>query len=460
MLTKQQNDWLTQVGPGTRMGNYLRRYWMPVAGVSEFDAKATKPVKLFGEDLVLYKDLSGNFGLIERQCPHRRADLAFGIPEKCGLRCNYHGWAFDAQGQCVAQPYEDTTTPERNTKAGVKIQSYPVKTLGGMLWAYMGPLPAPLLPDWEALTRPNVFAQIIISEVPCNWLQCQENSIDPVHFEWNHEYWDNRLRQGDEVDPAPRHIKLDFEEFEHGFVYKRIREGGSESHPFWTIGRVALWPVGFFLGDHFEFRVPIDDENTLSIAWRLTHVPKDREPYVQASIPTWQGPLKDDKGEWITSHVLNQDFVAWVGQGRIMDRTRERLGASDRGIVMLRRRFLSELDATEAGAQPKGQINDPAKNVRVPLPMANHDSTLRGFTTAEILADPRRKSFLTSFYLQAGQPEEVKRQMGEAMGVTYGDFQGVAVIATGKAPTTPAAAASSASPAPGLAPAAAEVEGT
>jgi 5,5'-dehydrodivanillate O-demethylase len=432
MLTQEQNELLTRVGPGTRMGDYLRRYWMPIAGASEFETRATKPVRLFGEDLVLYRDLSGNFGLVARQCPHRRADLAHGIVEKCGLRCNYHGWAFDASGQCIEQPYDDTIAPERNLKAAVKITSYPVGIRGGLVWAYMGPLPAPCLPDWEPFSRPNVFAQIVVSEVPCNWLQCQENSIDPVHFEWNHEYWDKRLREGDSAKAGPRHIKLDFEEFEHGFVYKRVRENSTEDHPFWTIGRVALWPNGFFLGDHFEFRVPIDDENTLSIAWRLTHVPKDREPYVQASIPTWQGPLYDENGEWITSHVLNQDFIAWVGQGRIMDRTQERLSASDRGIVMVRRRFLSDLDEVAQGRDPKGLIRDPQKNVCVALPMANQDTSLKGFTTAEIMADPRRRAFLTSFYLQAGQPESVKRAMSEAMGVPYGDFRGIADMAPGQ----------------------------
>lgn len=432
MLTQEQNDRLTRVGPGTPMGDYLKRYWMPIAGVSEFDNRSIKPMRLFGEDLVLYRDLSGNFGLVARQCPHRRADLAHGIVEKCGLRCNYHGWAFDATGQCIEQPFEDTTSSERNTKATIKISGYPVGVRGGMIWAYMGPAPAPCLPDWEPFSRPNVFTQIIISEVPCNWLQCQENSIDPVHFEWNHEYWDNRLREGESAKLGPRHTKLDFSEFEYGHVYKRVRENSDENHPFWTIGRVALWPVGFFLGDHFEFRVPIDDTNTLSVVWCLTHVPKDREPYVQKSIPTWHGPLKDEKGEWITSHVLNQDFIAWVGQGPIMDRTKERLGASDRGIVMIRRRFLADLDEVAAGRDPKGLIRNPEQNICVQLPMANNDTSLKGFTREEIMADPRRRSFLTSFYLQAGQPEEVKRAMSEAFGVEYGEFQGIAQIAPGK----------------------------
>jgi len=432
MLTQQQNDTLTRVGPGTPMGNYLRRYWMPIAGVTEFERRSIKPLRLFGEDLVLYRDLGGDFGLVARQCPHRRADLAHGIVERKGLRCNYHGWAFDGTGQCIEQPFEDTTAPERNVKANVKTTAYPVGIRGGMVWAYLGPQPAPCLPDWEPFSRPNVFTQVILSEVPCNWLQCQENSIDPVHFEWNHEYWDKRLREGDAARPGPRHLKLDFSEFEHGFVYKRIREGSDERHPFWTIGRVALWPNGFFLGDHFEFRVPIDDENTLSVVWRLTHVPKDREPYVQEAIPTWHGPLKDEAGEWITSHVLNQDFVAWVGQGRIADRTKERLGASDRGIVMIRRKLLEEVDKVARGEEPKGLIRDPARNVRVELPMANHDTSLRGLTTAEILADPRRRSFLTSFYLQAGQPEAVRKAMSEAFGVPYGDFRGIADMAPGQ----------------------------
>lgn len=433
MLTPQDNERLTRVGPATPMGNYLRRYWMPIAGVSEFDERRVKPMRLLGEDLVLYRDLSGRFGLVARHCAHRRADLAYGIAEKHGLRCSYHGWTFDAAGQCIEQPFEDTIAPHRNAKAAIRTEAYPVDVRGGMVWTYMGPLPAPCLPDWEPFTRPNVFTQIVISEVPCNWLQCQENSIDPVHFEWNHEYWDKRLREGERAGFGPRHIKLDFSEFEYGFVYKRIREGSDEHHPFWTIGRVALWPNGFFLGDHFEFRVPIDDENTLSVVWRLTHVPRDREPYMQRSIPTWHGPIKDAQGEWITSHVLNQDFVAWIGQGRIADRSRERLGASDRGIVMIRKRFLEEIDKVARGEEPKGLIRDPSKNVRVELPMANHDSTLRGFTTEQILADPRRCSFLTSFYLQAGQPEEVKRQMSEAFGVHYGDFRGIADMKPGQA---------------------------
>jgi 5,5'-dehydrodivanillate O-demethylase len=425
VLTEEKNQLLTRVGPGTPMGSLLRRYWMPIAGVSEFESCHTKAIRLMGEDLVLYKDLSGNFGLIDRHCPHRRADMSFGMAEPNGLRCSYHGWAFNATGQCVEQPFQDTVFPDRDFKCAIQTLAYPVEIKAGLVWAYMGPLPAPCLPDWEPFSRPNGFTQIVISAIPCNWFQCQENSIDPVHFEWMHENWGKRLRDENDSSYAPKHLKLDFEEFEYGFVYKRVREGGDEDHPFWTIGRVALWPNCFFLGDHFEWRVPIDDENTLSVTWKITHLPIDREPYVQQSIPTWIGPIKDANGAWITSHVMNQDFVAWVGQGRIADRTKEKLGVTDRGIVMMRRRFFEELELVAAGQDPKAIIRDPEKNKVVQLPIANNDTTLRGLSTQDILNDSRRRVRLTSYILQAGQPESVRREMSQVMGIEVGEFEGL-----------------------------------
>jgi 5,5'-dehydrodivanillate O-demethylase len=266
----------------------------------------------------------------------------------------------------------------------------------------------------------------VLSEVPCNWLQCQENSIDPVHFEWMHENWGNRMRAGEAAQYGPKHLKIDFEEFEYGFVYKRVREDTDESHPYWTIGRTALWPNGFFLGEHFEWRVPVDDGNTLSVVWKFSHVPKDREPYVQESIPTWTGPVKDAHGNWITSHVMNQDFLAWSGQGRIADRSQEHLGASDRGVVMMRRRFFDELDKLAAGGgDPKGLIRDPQKNVAVALPVASQHTTFTGLTSAEILADPVKRVRFTSYIFQDGQPESVKRAFEKAMGVELQQFSGL-----------------------------------
>ncbi|HKP79203.1 MAG TPA: aromatic ring-hydroxylating dioxygenase subunit alpha [Phenylobacterium sp.] len=427
MLSEEKNRLLTEVGPGKPMGELLRRYWHPIAGVSEFESRATKPVRLLGEDLVLYKDLSGTFGLVDRHCPHRRADLSHGMVEACGLRCNYHGWRYDQSGACVEQPYEDTVHPELRMRDKITIKAYPVETKGGLVWAYLGPLPAPLLPDWEPFSWPNGFVQIVISEVPCNWFQAQENSIDPVHFEWMHENWGQRLR-GESGPYGPTHLQLAFDEFEFGFVYRRIKEDTSEAHPNWTVGRVCLWPHGFFLGEHFEWRVPIDDENLLSITWKFSRVPQEQEPYVQGSIPTWEGPVFDAEGRWITSHVMNQDFLAWAGQGRITDRTQEHLGASDRGVLMIRRRFFEELTAIAAGAEPKGLIRDPERNVRVELPLMEREDVTLGYTKAEILADPRKRMLSTTYPFQAGQPEHVRRAFEEAMGLEVGEFTGLAAV--------------------------------
>ncbi len=424
MLTEEKNRLLTRVGPGTPMGDLLRRYWMPIAGVTEFESVRTRPVRLLGEDLVLYCDLSGTFGLVDRRCAHRRADLANGMVESRGLRCHYHGWAYDQTGQCIQQPFEDTCFPDRDTKARVRIKAYPVEVRAGLVWAYLGPEPAPLVPDWEAFSWDNGFVQIVISEVPCNWFQCQENSIDPVHFEWMHEYWGKRLRTGD-TTLAPTHLKLAFDEFEFGFTYRRVKQDSNEHDDAWTIGRVCLWPNGFFLGEHFEWRVPIDDENTLSITWKYTRVPKEREPYVQPSIPTWYGPIADGDGRLIDTHVMNQDFVAWVGQGRIADRTQEHLGASDRGVVALRRRFFDELDKLAAGGEPKGLIRDPARNIRVMLPMMDRSKLLASLPAAEIQADPRLVLFYTTYIFQAGQPEKVRREQSEAMGFEIKAFDGI-----------------------------------
>lgn len=417
MLSEDKNQQLTQVGPGTPMGEVLRRHWHPVAGIDELEREAIKPVRLMGEDLVLFKDLGGRYGLVDRQCAHRRADLSYGFVEDNGIRCNYHGWQFDAQGQCVQQPFEEQVDPQARLKCKTRIKAYLVQPKAGMLWAYLGPLPAPELPDWEPFSWANGFVQVVFSDVPCNWLQTQENSIDPVHFEWMHANWSRRLR-GHTGGYAPRHLKLDFEEFEHGFLYKRISEDTSEQHPMWTIGRVCLWPNGFFLGDHFEWRVPVDDENTLSVTWSFIRVPREREPYVQASIPSWVSPIKEAQtGRWITSHVINQDIVAWVGQGRIADRTRETLGASDRGIAMIRRRMADDIDAVQAGRDPKGVLRDPALNHKVFLPSDSRDFFLDGLPLAEYRRHPKWNRLLTHFIFHAGQPEAVQQAHEAAIGV-------------------------------------------
>ena len=150
MLTPEENELLTRVGPGTPMGELLRRYWHPVAMSDQMHDRWTKRVRIMGEDLVLFKDRTGRLGLIAEACPHRRASFAYGIPTAEGIRCPYHGWMFDGSGRCLEQPNE----PEGSTfKDKVATTAYPVQELGGLVWAYLGPLPAPLLPAHRRLRR-------------------------------------------------------------------------------------------------------------------------------------------------------------------------------------------------------------------------------------------------------------------------------------------------------------------
>ena len=294
--------------------------------------------------------------------------------------------------------------------------SYPIEIKAGLIWAYMGPAPAPLLPDWEPFSWTNGFVQITTAVVPCNWLQAQENAIDPVHFEWMHRNWTMRLK-GAQGPYGKKHVRIDFKEHEFGFTYHRLVEDMPETHERWTVGRVALWPNCLGPNQHFEWRVPIDDENLLFVHWHFTRVPREREPYVQQSIPTWEAPVVDPlTGRMIATHIDNQDFIAWVGQGRIADRTKEHLGISDRGIIMMRKRFLDDLARVSRGEDPSNIIRDPAKNQRIPLPIANRELLIDGVTLAEMLDDPSIDP-RAGFANIAGQPQYVREALFEAMGL-------------------------------------------
>ena len=187
MLTEQENERLTQVGPGTPMGNLLRRYWHPVATLPDIEREQVMGVRILGEDLVLYKTRKGEMGLIQQRCPHRSASLAYGIPAENGLRCEYHGWVYSPEGCCVEQPFEEMDHENANFKDRIRVDAYPVEVSGGLIFAYMGPgNKRPLLPRWDTFTREGVSRTIYLTRLPANWLQCMENSLDPVHFEWLH----------------------------------------------------------------------------------------------------------------------------------------------------------------------------------------------------------------------------------------------------------------------------------
>jgi 5,5'-dehydrodivanillate O-demethylase len=417
MVSDVTNRLLTSVGPETRMGAYLRRYWHPIVGEAELQEPGIRPCRILGEDLVLYRDFSGSMGLIQRHCPHRRADLAYGFVEEHGLRCNYHGWRFDERGRCVEMPFEDAT--QQVVRAGERAiaRAYRVRIHCGLIWAYLGPEPAPLIPDWEPFSWSNGFVQVFFAEVPCNWLQCQENAIDPVHLEWMHQNWSIR-QEGRRGPYAPRHLKIAFDEYDFGFVYRRITQGSTEESELWTQGRVTLWPNAFYAGDHFDWHTPIDDRTTLRVSWAFVRVPHEREPFMQARpVPAWRGPVRDMDGRWLQLRPVNQDFVALAGQGEIADRSKEHLVSSDEGVVRLRRRLLAELDAVEAGAEPKALIRDPVANSRVLLPCPNRQIYIDGLPLKQMLAHPSLGAMIRTYPLQSGEPKAVRDAFLAAMGL-------------------------------------------
>ncbi len=403
------------------MGNLLRRYWHPIAAVDEVAPAERRAVTVLGEDLVLYRLPSGGYGLTERHCPHRRADLLNGYVEDDGLRCSYHGWKFDVCGRCVSQPFEEVAGGTR-FRDRVSATTYRAEGRYGLVWAYLGPDPAPLIPAWEPFLMPDCFTQIVFHEVPCNWLQCQENSIDPVHFEWLHANW--LPGHANDVDHyAPAHARLDFDEWEFGFAYRRMHDGEDETSDAWATGRMCIVP-NLFAPVHFEWRVPIDDRRTLSVVWIADPVSDERAPFHQDVIPSWWGRTHDAEGTPLTTHVLHQDTLSWVGQGEIADRTREHLGRSDRGVQLLRNRLLADLDAVERGEDPSGLVRDPARNECIAWPAG-----LRRFYVAPVPTEAIRARIAAigravpslpegeRFFLIAGQPDDIREQWDVAMGL-------------------------------------------
>ncbi len=360
MLTAEENDRLTRVGPGTPMGNLLRRYWHPISTVAELGEEPVLAVRVLGEDLALYRNDRGEIGLIASRCAHRGASLAYGIPELNGIRCPYHGWLYDRSGACIEQPSETALLP-------LRLSAYPVQEMGGLIFAYLGPSPAPELPRWDLMVRDDLERDIGISRLPCNWLQIMENSLDPVHLEYLHSNYMNHVmkRLGKPpVATSRHHVKLGFDVFEHGIVKRRLLEGQPEDVDDWQIGHPILFPNMLAVGNTgrptVQIRVPVDDTHTLHYWYNTNPRSADAEP--QASIPTWKFPYKHDDGRIIVETVFNQDMMAWVTQGEISDRTDEHLVTADKGVMLYRKMLLEQIEKVERGENPFGVIRDPSLN--------------------------------------------------------------------------------------------------
>jgi len=371
VLTAEQQETLTRVGPGTPMGAMLRRYWMPVAGSAELPPGAARAVRLFGEDLVLFRSPSGALGLLDEHCRHRGTSLRAGCVDETGIRCPYHGWRYAPSGACVEIPGEsDARLLERAATRG-----YRAAELGGLVFAYLGPEPAPLLPRWDLLVWPGVLRDVGRALIPCNWLQIMENSVDPIHLEWLHGHHLSEVRRRLGL-PAPthyprRHAEIGFDRFPYGIIKRRVLEGGSREDDDWQIGHPLVFPNMVRVGAHrqhrLQIRVPVDDTHTLHF-WYCCWMPGEGAAVGQDEVPVYEVPFRDERGEFILDFVDGGDIMAWVSQGAIADRTRETLVETDRGIALFRRMLTEQLAAVAAGRDPLGVIRDPAHNERIDLP--------------------------------------------------------------------------------------------
>ena len=378
MLTVEENERLTRVGPGTPMGNLLRRYWHPVAGAAEMTDRWTKRVRILGEDLVLFKDRSGRFGLVGEACPHRRASLAYGIPTADGIRCPYHGWMFDGTGRCLEQPNE----PEgSNFKDKVALAGYPVDELGGLVWAYLGPAPTPLIPRYDGFVDGPAIRHVGQATIPCNWVQIMENSVDIVHTEWLHGKLYEFLKEKDNVKVAiaKHHVKIAFDEFPHGIIKRRLMEGQTEDSDDWKVGHPLVFPNILAVGSGgglwkqytFQIRVPMDDTSTQHW-WYHAFVPPagaDVPAHLLENIPIFDVPYLDEHGEYMLEYIHVQDIMAWITQGPIADRSIESLNSTDRGVTLYRNMLKRELARVEAGEDPLATVRDPAQNTCIDLPL-------------------------------------------------------------------------------------------
>jgi 5,5'-dehydrodivanillate O-demethylase len=376
MLSHEANESMTRVGRGTPAGELLRRYWQPIAAEAELtDDNPKLRIRALGEDLVLFRDGSGRLGLVEEQCCHRSASLFYGFVEDDGIRCPYHGWKYDCTGACIEQPFEpkDSTLKDR-----VRQRAYPVETLGGMVWAYMGPAPAPLLPRWGQLLREDGVRGIYVQPVlECNWLQVMENSVDPCHTYYLHAHTLTLKGKGNYGAYYYRPIeKMHFEIVEEpnwvGVRKQRVYGGDKaeeeEGHPV-IFPNYLLSPQREHIVMHM--RLPVDDTHTKIFRYQFTPTVDGSRVVQPDLVPVaYMPPIKDEDGVYHMDNFASHDGMAWETQGPITDRARENLGTTDAGIALYRRLLRDQIKRVQDGKDPLGLIRDPALNDYIDIPVS------------------------------------------------------------------------------------------
>jgi 5,5'-dehydrodivanillate O-demethylase oxygenase subunit len=353
MLSEAENELFTRVGPGTPMGNVLRRYWHPV-GCSELITAKPQRVTVLGEELVIYRVANDRVVLMDLRCAHRRVALDHGRVEGDCIRCPYHGWLYDSAGQCVDQPAE----PDGSSfKDKVRLASYRTQEVGGLVFGYLGPEPAPLLPLYDILLWNDGAKEILQQPVQTNWFNHVENIVDISHLAWLHGY----------TFPAygGRKVTYHWDRKDYGVDNVMRIEGIDDTHlscyGYPLVNRFSMPPVeaGGELIRAMIYRVPIDD---VSIRQYFVRFCPGRPPSFRTRTrePKFgvYAPLAND---WWGIDVFDQDRMAVEQQGVITERWKEKLGASDGGIILMREMMRESLAAVAAGNDPLCIIRDPAK---------------------------------------------------------------------------------------------------
>lgn len=390
MLTKEENDLLCRVEGDAPMGRLMRRHWTPVCLIEEVPEPDGAPVKTraFGEDLVVFRDSDGRVGVMDEYCPHRRASLVYGRNEEGGLRCLYHGWKMDVDGNVLEMVSEPASS---GMAEKVKHKAYQTKEWGGMVWAYMGPsdaVPEFVPPRWA----PSADVRVSIAKVllPCNWAQVLEGAIDSAHSSSLHSSdmvparvdgakATSSLWLRPSTDKAPR---LQVQRGGYGFRYAAIRRPihQAQSHDYvrstvFVAPATALIPPNN-LYNVANINVPMDDTNTAFyfIAWGHPAQTPETETWrkflcqtVGVDLDEYYRPLRNIENRfWQDRQAMkagnftgisgfpNQDVAMWLTMGPIADRSHDRLGASDLAIVEFRKQMLEAVRAFQQGGEAIG----------------------------------------------------------------------------------------------------------
>jgi phthalate 4,5-dioxygenase len=385
MLTTEENDLLCRIEGDAPMGQLMRRHWTPVCLIEEVSEPDGAPVKAraFGEDLVVFRDTEGRVGVMDEYCPHRRVSLVYGRNEDCGLRCLYHGWKMDVQGNVI----EMVSEPAASTMAQkVKHKAYTTKEWGGLVWVYMGPqdaIPEFTPPAWAPTAEIRVsIAKVLI---PCNWAQILEGAIDSAHSSSLHSSDFVPARVGGaeatsknwlrpSTDKAPR---MQIERTSYGFRYAALRRPitNAATHDYirstvFVAPATALIPPNN-LYNVANINVPMDDTSTAFyfIAWGDPKTTPETETWrvflgqqVGIDLDKQYRPLRNKENHfWQDREAMkagnftgikgfpNQDIAMWVTMGPIANRSDDRLGASDQAVVEFRRVMLDAVKDFTAG---------------------------------------------------------------------------------------------------------------